>query len=320
METRRNIFHKPSTFFEDIEKLRIEGEEKGFYHGFEVLDDLMSFKEGCTSIIYGAPYSGKSQFTFEIMVNLSVFYGHKHAVYSPETGSKERIAAEIMSVFSRKKNIYEASEYSMSTAMYENAKSFVDEHFYIAEDFEGVTIEDFFYSVEEIERRDKVKIDTTLIDHMGLLGQDLLKHGGREDKWISQALNAVNTDALKNKRHNFVVAHVVSQKPMLTNGITWFPPAHPREIAGGQNYFRLGQQIILVYRPPMGLPDEHGIPYEENAVIISVRKSKPKGVGKLGQARIFYDWQTNRYYEANQMGEVKYAEPKDNDLQQKELW
>lgn len=320
MEIKKNIFHKPSTFFKDIEKLRTEGEEKGFYHGFECLDELLSFKEGCSTIIYGAPYSGKSQFAFEVMVNLSAFYGHKHAVYSPETGGKERIAAEIMSVYSRKKNIYEASEYSMSQNLYDNAKEFIDEYFYIAEDFEGVTVEDFFSSVEEIERRDKIKINNTLVDHMGLLGQDLNSFGGREDKWISHALGMANNDALKNNRHNFVVAHVVSQKPTTTNGVTWFAPAHPREIAGGQNYFRLGQQIVLVYRPPVGLPDEYGIPFEENAVIISVRKSKPKGVGRLGQARIFYDWKTNRYYEKDNNGETFYARAKEEDLQQRELW
>ena len=262
METK-NIFKKPSSFFKDIDTLREYGEEKGLYHGFESLDDTVSFKEGCTTIIYGAPYSGKSQFTFEILVNLSEYYGQVHAIYSPETGTKN---------------------------MFDNAKDFVDKYFFIAEDYEGITVEDFFSSVESIEKEYNIKINNTVIDHMGLLSQELNNYGGREDKWISHALKVVNTDALKNNRHNIVVAHVISQKPIVTNGVSWFPPAHPREIAGGQNYFRLGQQIILVYRPPANLPDENGIPYEENAVVISVRKSKPKGIGRLGQVKIFYEW------------------------------
>lgn len=315
----RNIFKKPSTFFDDIDNLREYGEEKGVYHGFQGLDDYISFKEGCTTIVYGAPYSGKSQFTFEILVNLSEYYGQKHAIYSPETGSKERIAAEIMAVFCRKRNIFNDSEYSINDRMFENAKDFLDKHFFIAEDYEGITVEDFFSSIESIESEYKIKINNSVIDHMGLLNQDLSSFGGREDKWISHALKVVNNDALKNNRHNIVVAHVISQKPIITNGVSWFPPAHPREIAGGQNYFRLGQQIILVYRPPANLPDETGVPYEENAVIISVRKSKPKGIGKLGQVKIFYDWKTNRYYEIDPFTQqISYAKPKE--VEQKKLF
>lgn len=315
----RNIFKKPSTFFDDIDNLREYGEEKGVYHGFQGLDDYISFKEGCTTIVYGAPYSGKSQFTFEILVNLSEYYGQKHAIYSPETGSKERIAAEIMAVFCRKRNIFNDSEYSINDRMFENAKDFLDKHFFIAEDYEGITVEDFFSSIESIESEYKIKINNSVIDHMGLLNQDLSSFGGREDKWISHALKVVNNDALKNNRHNIVVAHVISQKPIITNGVSWFPPAHPREIAGGQNYFRLGQQIILVYRPPANLPDETGVPYEENAVIISVRKSKPKGIGKLGQVKIFYDWKTNRYYEIDSFTQqISYAKPKE--VEQKKLF
>jgi hypothetical protein len=315
----RNIFKKPSTFFDDIDNLREHGEEKGVYHGFQSLDDYISFKEGCTTIVYGAPYSGKSQFTFEILVNLSEYYGQKHAIYSPETGSKERIAAEIMAVFCRKRNIFNDSEYSINDRMFENAKDFLDKHFFIAEDYEGITVEDFFNSIESIESEYKIKINNSVIDHMGLLNQDLSSFGGREDKWISHALKVVNNDALKNNRHNIVVAHVISQKPIITNGVSWFPPAHPREIAGGQNYFRLGQQIILVYRPPANLPDETGVPYEENAVIISVRKSKPKGIGKLGQVKIFYDWKTNRYYEIDPFTQqISYAKPKE--VEQKKIF
>lgn len=315
----RNIFKKPSTFFDDIDNLREYGEEKGVYHGFQSLDDYISFKEGCTTIIYGAPYSGKSQFTFEILVNLSEYYGQKHAIYSPETGSKERIAAEVMAVFCRKRNIFNDSEYSINERMFENAKDFLDKHFFIAEDYEGITVEDFFGSIESIESEYNIKINNSVIDHMGLLNQDLSSFGGREDKWISHALKVVNNDALKNNRHNIVVAHVISQKPIITNGVSWFPPAHPREIAGGQNYFRLGQQIILVYRPPANLPDETGVPYEENAVIISVRKSKPKGIGKLGQVKIFYDWKTNRYYEIDSITQdISYAKSKE--VEQKKLF
>ena len=208
----RNIFKKPSTFFDDIDNLREYGEEKGVYHGFQSLDDYISFKEGCTTIIYGAPYSGKSQFTFEVLVNLSEYYGQKHAIYSPETGSKERIAAEVMAVFCRKRNIFNDSEYSINERMFENAKDFLDKHFFIAEDYEGITVEDFFSSIESIESEYNIKINNSVIDHMGLLNQDLSSFGGREDKWISHALKVVNNDALKNNRHNIVVAHVISQK------------------------------------------------------------------------------------------------------------
>jgi hypothetical protein len=70
-----------------------------------------------------------------------------------------------------------------------------------------------------------------------------------------------------------------------------------REAAGGQALLRKAMGWINMWRPPKGLLDDNGMPYDENEVIIAIEKAKPKGVAKRGTTSLFFDWKKNRYYE-----------------------
>ena len=66
-----------------VQDLYKKGITRGVYMGFDNLHDYFSLKPKGTTYIYGSPFSGKSEIWFEIMVNLSEFYGWHHAIYSP---------------------------------------------------------------------------------------------------------------------------------------------------------------------------------------------------------------------------------------------
>jgi hypothetical protein len=79
-------------------------------------------------------------------------------------------------------------------------------------------------------------------------------------------------------------------------GIKYYPPADPRYIDGGETSFRKGEQMICVWRPPFGVSKD-GNQYQGNEVKIIVQKTKPKGVGEIGEATLFFDKWKNCYYE-----------------------
>lgn len=294
---------------QEIESLYLNGLQKGYDVGFDCLKDLMSVKMGCTTYIYGAPYSGKSQVWFEFLVNMSVLHGLRHAIYSPETGGASDIFIELMTIYSRY-DFYKDFNNQMSEEKKNEAKKFVDKHFVVIDPNDGVfTVDDFFTYVDVIERVFNTKIHTTTADPFNEFRHDFSKDNNRQDMYIERVLGDIRRNAQINKRHNCVITHIQDQAVQVQDGIRYYPPATFREIAGGQAWSRKGQQMISVWRPPKGLSDDNGVDYLWNETLVIIQKSKPKGVGENGAARLLYDPKQHSYYEFG-TGQYNYASRK----------
>ena len=59
------------------------GQQSGYKIGFPTFDDLISFKEKRTTIIYGRPTDGKSQLLIQILCGLATKHNKKALMYSP---------------------------------------------------------------------------------------------------------------------------------------------------------------------------------------------------------------------------------------------
>ena len=71
----------------ELNVLHDEGIELGKDVGWAWKDFPYTVKLGSTTYIAGAPASGKSEWWFEILINLSCLHGWNHVIFSPETGS-----------------------------------------------------------------------------------------------------------------------------------------------------------------------------------------------------------------------------------------
>jgi len=303
------IYYTLSDKQEEIDDLYENGVVRGYELSFETAKDLLSIKMGCTTYIYAAPYAGKSQIWFEFLVDLSVNYGLRHAVFSPETGKARDIFIELMTIYVRK-DFYKDYNNQMTKAEKEKAEKFIDSHFIVIDPDDSVfTIEEFYDYVDIVERVYNCKIHTTVADPFNEFSHDFSKDNGRQDMYIERILGYIRRNARTNDRHNCLITHVTDQKPRIDKDtdITYYPPASYREIAGGQAWSRKGEQMICIWRPPVGMKDEHGIPFEENQTEVRIQKSKPKGVGKLGKFNLFYDIKGHSFYEVTSHGEVKYS-------------
>lgn len=295
-----------------VEELYKKGITRGVYLGFDTLHEYYSVKKGVTTYLYGSPFSGKSEFWLEVLLNLSEFYGYRHVIYTPETGKASEIVAELVSKYSRKPFFKEKGDALDEQELYK-ALAFIQEYFYIVDPGEeGLTLEDFYQKVEAIEKENDVRIDTTLIDPYNELTNDIGSEGGRQDLLIERQLGIVRKNAQAFNRHNVLVTHCRDQqaikKTVDGREIWYYPPATAREVAGGQAWYRKAMNLINVWRPPVGYKEnDQDEPAEENEVHVIVQKFKPKGTGKRGVVKLYFDTLKNRYYEKTTYGSIRYA-------------
>lgn len=271
-----------------------------------------TIKEGSTTYIGSAPASGKTELWFEILINLSCLHNWNHVVFSPETGSSAEIFAELCYKYIGKP--YVQGQNSMTNSEQIVAEMFINEHFIVIDPIdEDLTITKFYDLVDEIEKKEGMKIHTTTIDPWNELTEEYLPSDlGREDKYLSRILGTVRKNARRTGRHNCVINHVrdqpmVSSKTIAGTDISYFPMPSARDFAGGQVWFRKGLSVLIPWRPPYGLMDSDGVGAEKNEVHLKVAKSKPKGVSKNGVYKLYLDLDKYQFYMLDYKGNRIYA-------------
>lgn len=302
-------FYKISDLQKGVDELYAKGIVKGEDVGFNCLRNLYSIKLGSTTYIMGSPYSGKTELWFEFLINLSESKGWKHAIFTPETGSREEVVAELCSKYLMKP--FYNYENRMTEAEKYKAMNWLNEHFFIFDPDEAVTPIDFYDEINALERELSIKVHTTTLDPYNELKNDLNGNLGRQDLYIEELLGMVRRNARINNRHNCIITHAANQQAKEDGGITYYPAPTARDYAGGQAWFRKGMGMIAVWRPPFGLSDSSGIPYTENETHVIIQKVKPKGTGIRGTAKLYFDIKKNRFYELTATGMERYANQKE---------
>lgn len=292
----------------ELRDIRSNGIARGESCGIVALDEFFSLKKGFPIFVAGSPYSGKTECTLEILMNTSILYGWKHFIYCGEGGDVQNIFAELIHKHAQKPFI-KSGGYEMNDDEFAESMIFVAKHFVIANHDQEFTVLEFYKAVDQAEEELGFKFDTTTFDPFNDIKDETEMFGGREDKYLATALKIVRVNAKKKNRINILVNHIADVRAIVDkdSGNRYMPPALPNEWAGGRTWWRRGFQMILCYRPPSWLKDENGIPYAENESHIIIQKSKPKGVGKIGLARIFWDWKRNRYYSYDSQGGKYYS-------------
>jgi hypothetical protein len=305
------LYYTVADVTDEIEEKFTNGLSRGYFVGWDELDKYWTLKMGATTYLYGAPYSGKTQIWYEILINTSRFYDFKHVVFSPETGGAADIIIELMQIYTGK-DFYKDYNNQMSEVQAKDARTFLDKHFIIIDPSEElISIDDFYNYVDIIERKFNVKIHTTTVDPWNELRHDFDKHTMR-DVYLEWALGKIRQNARVNNRHNCIITHITQQQQIKgPEGKMFFPPASFREVAGGQSWARKGMCMISAYRPPEELKDENGKLFADNCTQLHVQKIKPKGSGRKGMATLFYNLKEHRYYE-DQFGFIYAHEKKVN--------
>lgn len=291
-------YHRVQDRANQLFKLKHEGIIRGEKTGWDCLDEIYSVKKGYPLFVAGEPGAGKSEFTLELLYNLSVNYGWKHFIYMGENGEVEQIIADLC--FKRvKKQFVGTSIYSMTESERTEAEMWLNEYFVFLDDSRDYSIDEFYKECKNAEDEFGIKFDTTLFDPFNDADEQLEKFGGREDKYLKQVLKDVRRVSKQNNRVDILINHIAKVPAIVdkTTGNRYLPPALPDDWSGGRTWWRRAFCMLLVYVPPVWMCDENGIPYGKNVSLIYVQKAKPKGVATKGVAKLTWDWKTNRYYE-----------------------
>jgi twinkle protein len=277
----RNIIYKAEDVRDSLSTLRNEGVKKGAWTGFDSLFDKYSVKKGSTTYIYAGAHQGKSQFGFELMMNLSEYSGWKWAVYTPETGSPTEVFAELLWVYLRKPFLIN-DHLTATDEETEKAISFINDHFYIIDSgLQDLSVEGFYTAVDQIEADNFITIDGCMIDPFTEIKTDVAS-GVRDDIAIGQVLTKIRKHSAEKDYHTIVTVHTKHQQAKYKSGVPYVDKPTMNDIAGGMQWSRKGMMVVNVWRCPYGLEDGNGVPYEPNQVEITIVKAKPKIVGSLG--------------------------------------
>ncbi|HUN55888.1 MAG TPA: BT4734/BF3469 family protein [Smithella sp.] len=306
----------------DLDDLYNNGNPKGFSTGWKVFDDYYSIRPGFFTIMYGAPFTGKTIFHFCMLVNLSKLHGWVNLILSPETGSSRDVFARLIEIFVGK-DITKAFNNQMSREEFESAKKFIDQHFIVI-DPETVdadlSTEEFLLYCQIIERKFNVKINTVTIDPL----IELRFEGDvRDDIFWGQQLRMIRVQAKVNQWHVFLLTHTIKQKYMGHDqyGNAIFPFPTPSDIVSGQVFWRKGFQILGFYRHIFEAhgPDDTielkslGKQVFANSLFIRVQKTKPEGVGKIGEIEFRFYIRHHEFIDPS--GEIPRVAPSATSIQ-----
>ena len=311
MSTPSIPIFRPSDASLLIDQVRREGTRGGVSTGFATLDELITIKPGFPVYVAGSPYAGKSLFLKQLLINLSRHHGWRHCVYLGEDGNVADLTLDLVEMYTGKTARLKHDDgtdnlLAMTEAEFISAVTWVDTHFWIcnpdALNIPSFDLATFYEWAAACERQHGVKFNTTVVDPWNDLEMDIMSKGGREDMMLADALKMVRDTSRINNRVDFVVTHIAAPSTNYTsgNGRRYAAPAEPTSWAGGQSWHRRAFTMLMVYRPPS--PDtikmgRREITTHRGETWVMVQKAKPRGVGKLGTCRLWFDPTCHQYTE-----------------------
>lgn len=258
---------------------------KGHTVGYESLDELVSFdiSEGLT-LITGAPNSAKSDFMFNIMIRLSLRYGWKWLICSPETGDVETVYKEILIKLIGK--TFYKTDFKIETMTpdeYEWGMAFLKSHVYVMEsiDLKEYTLESFIKKTENCVK--KYGINAAVIDPFNSF--DDAFGGGMMANKLNTDLTMLQASKRKLGINYFIIAH--------PNATVIGQMTNPYQVNGGASWLNKMDLFFILNRgEKTNHTDGRGDDIE-----IRIVKVKKRHLGKRGEVLAAYNIPTGRFAE-----------------------
>ena len=287
---------------DELTELHRTGYKRGYHCGFSNFYDHYSIVPGKLSYIVGSPTHGKSYFWFECLINLSQFFNLRHLIFSPEMGKPHEIYADLIAMYLGQKFT------TLNNDQLDEGKEFVNKHFIVIDPRDKrFSIQDFFDQADNQQQKQGLKIDTLTGDPFNEFEHDMRDDYNRQDLYIERILGFVRRKADAIGIHTCLITHPRDQQKEKKDDIWYYPAPTAREYAGGQAWFRKGLGMIGLWRPDPRLTDDNGIQYEANEVHVIIQKAKPRGIGKAGTIKLYFDTERWRYYEQSPFTGKQYA-------------
>ena len=287
-------------------------------------NEFISLKKGYPLFVAGLGGVGKTEIILDIMINASIMHKWTWLILSPEMGTAEEILEQIIEKMSGGEQLNVNSDNPIAKEKVAKIIHWANKHFRILDPLRNwkekmsdmaLNIENFFQMAKREEQILKGKFDGVLIDPFNEL--DIALGGGKTMTTVKNELDALLWWTRKNNYFTILTNHVNDKQEIRDKDdegfFFWTPPTKKEEWAYGQQFARKAYQMVLVYNPHQRLQTnlaldgdremEHSIQNYHNVREFLVQKTKPKGVGKTGKFRLFFDYKTQRYYNLEQQAD-----------------
>lgn len=290
-----------------MRNIRANGELTPIHYGFKTWNewDQGRFFMGSrktTLLIGGEPNHGKSQFTYELIMQLMEKHDFKVALFSTESGDVEKIFSMfcgfyIGKPYSQLRSDGKKNFYSMTDGEADEAEAFLLKRLFIfkqdLKDTKYQTLDNIYKQLKQTEDLYDIKFDTLAIDPV----YDVDDFEPKADE-VLRVLNRFNMEAQESNRYDIIVNHVSETAKMMDKqGRRIKMEALADEFYGGKNNQRKAQMMVLVHRPTPNDDAELGPIVKENQTNMKILKIKPDGMAKWGTYPLYYDTKSRRYYE-----------------------
>jgi len=287
-------------------------------------NEFISLKKGYPLFVAGLGGVGKTEIILDIMINSAIMHKWTWLILSPEMGTAEEILEQIIEKMSGGEQLNVNSDNPIAKEKVAKIIHWANKHFRILDPLRNwkekmsdmaLNIENFFQMAKREEQILKGKFDGVLIDPFNEL--DIALGGGKTMTTVKNELDALLWWTRKNNYFTILTNHVNDKQEIRDKDdegfFFWTPPTKKEEWAYGQQFARKAYQMVLVYNPHQRLQTnlaldgdremEHSIQNYHNVREFLVQKTKPKGVGKTGKFRLFFDYKTQRYYNLEQQAD-----------------
>lgn len=252
---------------------------KGITHGDQIgkiaqLDKNLSFFVGQLMVITGIPNHGKSPFMLFIMACLSIRYGWRWGIFTPEHNPLQLFAVKIMELLIGKK------ANSMHEKEKEMSRSFIQEHFFfIKPEDDDFTIDNILDKTRSLVSKKGIK--GLVIDPWNKL-EHLIPNGDSEHNYISRELDKI----IKFSQRNFIFTTIVAhpKKMAKMNKVDAFEVPTLYDISSSSNWYN---------KPDIGLTFYRN--FETNISEVHIKKMKYEHQGSVSKVNVKYNVNNGRF-------------------------
>lgn len=268
---------KPSDSSYDLLNDYEYGVEKGLSTGWRFLDDFYTVRQGELTIVTGIPNSGKSNFVDALCLNLILKHEWNVGFFSPENWPTKRHTKTMLEKIINK--TFDKTDFGerMTTEDIKEGLSFLDDQVrFIVPKNEMITVDTILKYARILCLQ--YGIQGLVIDPWNEIEHDI-KHGEREDQYLSRELTKIRRFARFNGIHIWIVAH---PKNLNKNKDGKYDPPTMYDISGGAHWRNKADNGLCIYRD-----------FDFNTTKILVQKIRFREIGKIGETNLKYTFSGN---------------------------
>lgn len=270
----------------DLDGLYDRGLEPGCSPGWISVEKLYTVckESGELTIVTGIPGHGKSEWLDALLVNLAESEGWNFGVCSPENFPLEYHLSKLAEKFFQAP-FREGFKNRISKGALPGIQNWLDEHFtFLMPNEDDLTVDEILRLARVLVYRRGIK--GLILDPWGEIDHSRPDNIS-ETEYISQSLTKIRRFARNHGCHVWLVAHPFKLQK-INDGT--YPVPTPYDISGSAHWRNKADNCIAVWRDTS--PGDSIFEVE-----IHIQKIRKKHIGRLGMAKLRYEYSTGRYHE-----------------------